>query len=378
MGHWSEWCPDRLRKGNHETDGFPPTRSRCWADHPVGDRSLRDRDARRDRRRDRGRLLRVADRGDRPGEGTDADAREAGGEARRDGSARRAAARPRDGCEGRRRRRGGAGAQQLDRPREDLVSRRPGALLRRARGDRRPVLAGRGPAPAAPERRRGGGGHRPESARERARPPGGAAARGLHPDPHAVGHAAAVRDLPAIRLGHVGCTRAPQEARAADPRRDRPHPPRPGAAPLVAHAPPPAQPRAARRTARERRHVVTAGTAASGVVPPRRPGAGAGGARVLAGAGRRRRRETGRRPGRRRRAEGDRSAARDGARPAGAARRPPPADSRDRGARLGAPRPHQPAIGKGAEVELRVDGDDSSIPRRRRSSIASRRRRFAT
>ena len=24
MGHWSEWCPDRLRKGNHETDGFPP------------------------------------------------------------------------------------------------------------------------------------------------------------------------------------------------------------------------------------------------------------------------------------------------------------------------------------------------------------------
>ena len=217
------------------------------------------------------------------------------------------------------------------------------------------------------------------TSRERARPPAGAAARGLHADPHAVGHTDAVRDLPAIRLGHGRRAPAAQGARAADPRRDRPHPARPGAALLVAHAPPPAQPRAARRTARERRHVVTAGAAASRVVPPRRPGAGACGARVLAGAGRRRRRARGDGRGRRRRAEGDRSAARDGARPAGAARRPPPADSRHRGPRRGAPRPHQPAHRHGGRrSSCASTATTTSIPRRRRSSIASRRRQCAT
>ena len=218
-------------------DGPLETARPCGrADCPVGDRPLRGRDAGGDGGGCRGRLLRPALGRDRRGEAADAHARAGGGAARRGDGGRRAPDGPGGVGDGGRRCRGRSRPQQLDRARQDLVRRRPSALLRRPRGDRPPLRAEPGAAPAAPERRRAGGGHRPEPSRERARPPAGAADRGVHPHPDPVGHPDALRDLPALRLGHGRRAQTAEGARAADPRRDRPHPGHPDPALLVAHA----------------------------------------------------------------------------------------------------------------------------------------------
>ena len=62
---------------------------------------------------------------------------------------------------------------------------------------------------------------RPENELDRRQGPD----RGLLPDPHSVGDTGAVRDLPALRLGHRERPSPARGARAADPGRDRVDPP---------------------------------------------------------------------------------------------------------------------------------------------------------
>ena len=263
------------------------------------------------------------------------------------------------------RRRARARAEQLDRASEDLVGRRPGPLLGRSGADRRALRARPRAAAAPARRRREGGGQRPSATREPARSRAGQADRGVHADPHAVGNAGAVRDLPALRVGHGERAAAADGARTADPRRDRVDPARAGPAPLVADARAAAWERAARGAARERDRGIGAGTPPGRLVPPRRAGAGDRRPRLLARAARRRGRLT-----RSERTGGcapqdDRAASQHRARPAHAAGRAAsaaPGGGRSRGGDL---RPRQPAAGGRRD---RVDRD-----RRRRAARARAR-----
>ncbi len=131
-------------------------------------------------------------------------------------------------------------SERLDRAREDLVGGRARPVLGRPCADRWPLRARRR-SDATPARGwRRGGGERPRPPRERARPWPGRADRGVHADQDTVGDSDAVRDLPALRLGHRERAAPARSARPTAARSDRPDRARPGSAHLVADAQTPA------------------------------------------------------------------------------------------------------------------------------------------
>ena len=142
------------------------------------------------------------------------------------------------------------------------------------------VRAGGGGARAVRDRRRRRRAERPRRAREPLRARGGQAAGGAHGDPHAGGHAGAVRDLPALRRRQRQRLADPAHARPAAARRPAGAARGPGPARLRPRPPPAARPRRARAAAGARDRGVRQRAPPDRRRPARRDRAGPRGRRV--------------------------------------------------------------------------------------------------